>query len=126
MVAPLFLRIFVSSPGDVAQERTLAHQVIDNLMHDALLRDKVVLKAVAWDKRDSRTPMMATLTPQEAINDGMAKPSECEIVVVVLWSRMGTPLPAEYKKADGSPYLSGTEYEFEDAMQAARACGTRP
>jgi formylglycine-generating enzyme required for sulfatase activity len=126
MAAPLFVRIFLSSPGDVAQERTLAHQVIDNLMHDALLRDKVVLKAVAWDKRDSRTPMLATLTPQEAINEGLPKSSDCDIVIVILWSRIGTPLPAEYKKPDGSPYLSGTEYEFEDAMNAARNCRTRP
>jgi hypothetical protein len=35
---------------------------------------------------------------------------------------MGTPLPMpEYKKCDGSPYMSGTEWEFEDAMNAARA-----
>jgi hypothetical protein len=32
---------------------------------------------------------------------------------------MGSPLPAEkYKKADGTSYLSGTEYELEDAFAA--------
>jgi hypothetical protein len=32
---------------------------------------------------------------------------------------MGSPLPIErWRKADGSPYLSGTEYELEDAFNA--------
>jgi len=120
------IRVFLSSPGDVAQERALAQQVIDNLVHDPLLRDRVALRAVAWDKRDSRTPMLATLTPQEAINQGLPKPSECDIVIVILWARMGTPLPAEYTKPDGSRYQSGTEYEFLDAMTAARNSKERP
>ena len=59
MTTPLYLRIFLSAPGDAAQERTLAHQVIKNLMHDPLLRDRVVLKAVASDKRDSHMPCRA-------------------------------------------------------------------
>jgi energy-coupling factor transporter ATP-binding protein EcfA2 len=33
---------------------------------------------------------------------------------------MGTPLPAEYTKPDGSRYLSGTEWEFCNAREAAR------
>ena len=36
----------------------------------------------------------ATLTPQEAVNRGLPRPSACDCVVVVLWARMGTPLPA--------------------------------
>ncbi|MDD1620428.1 MAG: SIR2 family protein [Methylococcaceae bacterium] len=60
--------------------------------------------------------MSATLTPQEAVNCGLAKPSECDVVIVILWSRMGTPLPDTYLKVDGSRYLSGTEYEYEEAI----------
>jgi formylglycine-generating enzyme required for sulfatase activity len=41
-------------------------------------------------------------------------------VVVILWSRLGTPLPAEYKKLDGTAYLSGTEWEYQDAVVAAK------
>ena len=36
--------------------------------------------------------LLATLTPQDSVNRGMARPCNCDIVVVVLWSRMGTPL----------------------------------
>src|SRR4051812_25691039 len=64
-------------------------------------------------------PMPATITPQEAVNRFGPKPSECDVVVVVLWSRLGTHLSLEaFHKPDGQPFLSGTEWEFEDAWKA--------
>ncbi|MEO8391829.1 MAG: SUMF1/EgtB/PvdO family nonheme iron enzyme [Chloroflexota bacterium] len=120
---PLHLRIFLSSPGDVADERGLALQLFDRLQYDPLLRGQVTIEAVAWDKAGADAPLLATMTPQEAINQGLPKPSECDIVVVIFWARMGTPLPADYIKSDSSRYLSGTEWEYEDAMQASRASG---
>ncbi|MBZ0320263.1 MAG: ATP-binding protein [Anaerolineae bacterium] len=118
---PLHLRIFVSSPGDVGDERTLALQVIDQLPYDPLLRGKVTFEVVAWDKPGAGTPMLATMTPQAAIDAGLPRPSECDIVAVIFWARMGTPLPhPEYQKPDGQPYYSGTEWEYADAMRAAR------
>lgn len=113
------LRIFLSSPGDVARERALAQQVIEQeLPKDPLLRDKVTCEVVRWDDPNAPVAMPATLTPQEAVNRGLAKPSQCDAVIVILWSRMGTPLPAEIKKPDGTAYLSGTEWEYEDAISA--------
>lgn len=126
MTTPQFIRIFISSPGDVGQERLLAYQVIDNLMHDPLWRERVLLEPIAWDRLDSHAPMLATMTPQEAINERLPKPSECDIVILILWNRMGTPLPPTYKKADGSPYISGTEYEYTDALMAAVKSTARP
>ena len=52
------------------------------------------------------------------------KPSECDVVVVIFWSRMGTPLPKSYVKDDGvTPYLSGTEWEYLDGLRASTATG---
>lgn len=65
--------------------------------------------------------MLATMTPQEAINRGLAKPSDCDIVIVIFWGRMGTPLPPVYAKPDGERYLSGTEWEYWDAVDASKA-----
>jgi formylglycine-generating enzyme required for sulfatase activity len=62
--------------------------------------------------------MLANLTPQEAVNRGLPMPSACDLTVVVLWARMGTPLSGP-RKPDGTAYLSGTEWEYLDA-QAAR------
>ena len=44
-------------------------------------------------------------------------PSETDIVVCILWSRLGTRLPEQFCRDDGSRYASGTEWEFEDALK---------
>ncbi|MFO1129470.1 MAG: hypothetical protein U1E66_13680 [Rhodospirillales bacterium] len=114
---PRHILIFLSSPGDVGEERRLARQLIkDRLPVDPFLRGRATFDAVSWDDPDAGTPMLGTLTPQDCVDRFGAKPSACDIVVVMLWSRMGTPLPDNYRKANGERFLSGTEWEFEDAI----------
>jgi len=123
---PLSLRVFLASPGDVSEERAHALKVLEQLPYAPGLRGKVTLEVVAWDKPGAGTPMLATLTPQEAIAQGLPKPAECDIVVVILWARMGTPLPPQYTKGDGSRYLSGTEWEYWNAVEGRKEAKTRP
>ncbi len=78
------------------------------------------METVAWDQPGSATPMLATMTPQEAINQGMPQPADCDVVVVIFWTRMGTPLPPEYLKPNGDRFQSGTEWEYLNAVDAAR------
>ena len=114
----MHLRFFLSSPGDVADERIFAQQVIEQeLPKDPLLRGEITCEAIRWDDPAAPVSMPASLTPQEAVNQGLPKPSECDVVIVILWSRLGTPLPPGIVRPDGSPYLSGTEWEYEDAVQ---------
>jgi hypothetical protein len=96
---PLHLRVFLASPGDVADERGLALTVLEQLQYDPLLRGRITLETVAWDKPGAGTPMLATLTPQEAIKKGLPTPAQCDIVIVIFWSWIGTPLPEDWKKA---------------------------
>jgi hypothetical protein len=103
------LRIFLSSPSDVADERRLARKLIDHRLRlDPSFRYRAVLEAVTWDDPDAPTPMLAQLPPQQAVDRHLPKPSTCDIVVVILWARMGTPLPPECHKPDGTTYVSGT------------------
>src|SRR5215211_217992 len=82
------LRIFISSPDDVADERALARKLIEGrLRRDPSFRHRALLEAVTWDDPDAPTPMLAQLTPQAAVS----RPSECEIVMIILWSRMARP-----------------------------------
>lgn len=111
----LSIRVFLSSPGDVTEERQIALEVIERLPNRPAFREKVAFRIIAWDKPGAGTPMRATLTPQEAINKGLPRPSECDIVIVIFWSRMGTPLTLEDKE-----YLSGTHWELMDALEAER------
>ena len=120
---PRHLRVFLASPGDVADERALALTVLEQLQYDPLLRGRITIETVAWDKAGAGTPMLATMTPQEAIKQDLSTPAECHIVVVIFWSRMGTPLPADWKKLDGSGYRSGTEWEYLNALEAAEKQG---
>ncbi|NWJ48810.1 MAG: SUMF1/EgtB/PvdO family nonheme iron enzyme [Chloroflexi bacterium] len=105
------MRVFLSSPGDVNEERKMALEVLERLIHRPSLREKVSFRPVAWDKPGAGTPMLASISPQEAINAGLPMPSQCDIVVVILWSRMGTPFQYE-----GVDYHSGTHYELMDAL----------
>ena len=102
MRQPIHLRIFLSSPGDVAEERTLARDLIKTeLPVDPLIRDRVTLDPVSWDDPKAPMGMPAHLTPQDAVSQGLARPSECDVVVVLFWKRMGTPLPADIRKENG-------------------------
>jgi formylglycine-generating enzyme required for sulfatase activity len=110
------LKVFLSSPDDVKVERNIADAILQELPRLHAWRGKFTFEIVRWDDPHAAVPMDAQLSPQEALNRRLAKPSECDIVVVILWSRMGTPL-IEPLKPDGSSYLSGTEWEFDDALK---------
>ncbi len=109
-------RVFVSSPGDVAEERRCAHDILATLPEEPAWRGKISIEVVRWDNPNSPTPMYANFTPQEAVNRNLPKPSACDLVVLILWARFGTPL-VEPLKVDGSRFLSGTEWEYDDARK---------
>ena len=112
--------MFLSSPGDVAEERAIARRLLkEDLPYDPLLRGRVAFEVVSWDDPSAQIPMVANITPQEAINKFGRKPSQCDIVIIILWSRLGTHLDlSAFRKSDNEPFLSGTEWEFEDARNA--------
>ncbi len=60
--------------------------------------------------------------------DNIDPPSGADIMVLILWSRLGTALPdrtalREYHGIDGRTPVTGTEWEFEDALAANRSKG---
>ena len=113
-------RIFIASPGDVAEERGIARRLIDELRYDPALRDTVSTEAVAWDLWGP--VLKADRTPQQTIVDDLTRPSDCDIVLVILWSQIGSALPTTWNREDGSR-RSGTEWEFDDALESNRVRG---
>jgi formylglycine-generating enzyme required for sulfatase activity/MinD-like ATPase involved in chromosome partitioning or flagellar assembly len=111
------IRVFLISPGDVVDERFQALRVLEELPYDPFLRGRVTFEVVSWDKPLSDIPTPTELLPQEAIQEALPKPSECDIVIGTFWARMGTPLPARYRKPSGEPYFSGSEWELLDAIE---------
>ncbi|MFT3810629.1 MAG: hypothetical protein QM698_11985 [Micropepsaceae bacterium] len=115
---PKPLRIFISSPGDVSAERRRAALVVESLKKEFARFFEI--SAYLWEHE----AMLATGHFQDVI----APPSQSDIVVLILWSRLGTPLPEksgerEYKGIDGRSPVTGTEWEYEDALAANRAKG---
>ncbi len=85
----LKLCVFVSSPGDVAEERFLCEKVLVRLQDR--YRSVCDLEPIFWEHE----PLLATETFQTQIKS----PAESDIVVCILWSRIGTRLPAGVPQA---------------------------
>jgi tetratricopeptide (TPR) repeat protein len=110
-MAPRPFRIFISSPSDVRPERLIAQRVVDRLAREFAYH--FTLEAVMWE----REPLVAT----EHFQTMITRPSATDVVVVVLWSRLGTPLPrAEFPGPMSGGPVTGTEWEFEEAVKSYR------
>jgi WD40 repeat protein len=115
---PQRLRVFISSPGDVPDERLRADLVLDRLAQD--YSRFFTLETYRWEHE----PMLASGHFQDAVDP----PSAFDIVILILWSRLGTPLPEKtqlraYSGIDGRAPVTGTEWEFEDALKEAQRRG---
>jgi len=110
----LTLRIFISSPGDVPVERDRAADVVARLQEEFV--HYAVLEPFFWEDQPAR----ATDTFQSQFPEA----SGMDIVVGILWARIGAPLPLDKARPDGRRYESGTVYELETAAESYRARGT--
>lgn len=107
------IRIFISSPGDVAEERDRARRVIEGLRRR--YSRHFYLKPVLWED----LPLQADASFQQGIDLVLSHERGIDIAIFVLWSRLGSALGPLIKKDDGSEYRSGTEREL-DLMLAAK------
>src|ERR1700733_2992100 len=110
------IRVFISSPADVRPERLKAEQIVARLDREFAYHFHV--EAVLWE----REPLVATHHFQDPNN--IPEPHGADIVVVILWSRLGLPLPeSRFRGAISGRAVTGTEWEFEDALASARERG---
>ena len=96
------VRIFISSPGDVEDERERARRVVETLRRR--YEGKLQLKSLLWEY----LPLQPDMSFQDGI-DLVLSEKGVDIAVFILWSRMGSPTGA---------FRSGTESEFHLMMQA--------
>ncbi len=99
-------KIFISSPGDVPNERQLAEQVIndvDNSCRDTL---GVQVDAHSWKRLPPLTPKMSERTIQDIINEEVR---ECNVFVLILNKRYGSVEQGQTK--------SNTEREINVALK---------
>jgi eukaryotic-like serine/threonine-protein kinase len=102
-------RIFVSSPGDVSTERKITERIIGRLGGE--FRERGRLEPYFWEYEPMRH--------QNDFQFQIPPTSDFDVVICILWSRLGTPVTAQ----DGRYYSSGTEYEVSSAWAAWQATG---
>ncbi|HEV3121927.1 MAG TPA: hypothetical protein VGY53_08500, partial [Isosphaeraceae bacterium] len=102
-MTPLELKIFISSPGDVAQERKRAAAVIERLQDE--FRYDARLLPYFWED--------APLEASKSFQPQIARASKFDLAVFCFWSRLGTPL-----RVHGKSFSSGTAFEFQSARRS--------
>jgi len=110
------VRVFISSPADVRPERLIAERVVRRLAREFAYHFRV--EPLLWE----REPLLAS----HHFQDLLVPPRDTDIVVVILWSRLGMALPERYVGALSGGRVTGTEWEFEDALDGARSSGRLP
>lgn len=112
------LRVFVSSPGDVKAAREIAALTIERLAQDYARFFSI--EPYLWE--------FEAMVASGHFQDSIEPPSAFDVVILILWSRLGTLLPErtavrEYRGIDGRSPVTGTEWEFEEAFHAAKKTG---
>ena len=106
------LRLFVSSPGDVAGERRRVDLVVERLNSEFVGR--VRIETVRWE--------LSYYSAHATFQRQIPEAADCDVVVAVFRGRLGTPLPASFPPLpSGEPYPSGTAYEVLSALEVRRA-----
>ena len=108
------VKIFVSSPDDVALERGRVQSVTAKLNRE--YAGLVQFETILWEEH--------FYTADKSFQPQIPEAVASDIVVPIFWTRIGTELPAEFPNmANGKPYPSGTAYELLTALEASRARG---
>lgn len=98
------LSVFLASPGDLAEERKIAADVVSAVNRSAAAELGWRVDLLGWEDT-----LPGSRRPQELINEEVDR---CELFIGLLWQRWGQPTGAD-------SYTSGFEEEF---TRAERRC----
>ena len=102
------LRLFVSSPGDVAEERQRVDLVVERL--NAEFDQRVRIETIRWET--------SYYSAHDTFQKQIPEASDCDLVLAIFRARLGTPLPDGFPRLPtGEAYPSGTAYEVLTAIE---------
>ena len=108
--------IFISSPGDMAEERQALMRVIEKLNRDPSLKDKYVFYPLLYEEE---VPPEIGDSAQKIV-DRFMPVQKSYILVSMFWTRMGTPFTVP---ETGEAFDSGTQYEILKGYEALQQRG---
>ncbi len=114
------LSLFISSPDDVHEERQIVRQIVEKLNSDERVGTQVQISIVTCGNPNVYIPMLANQTPKSAMDKEILRPSECDIVLIIIWAGLGTLLSTNLIKEDKTRYEFSTEWEYDDAIKGAK------
>ncbi|MGD8932151.1 MAG: hypothetical protein PVI52_06235, partial [Chromatiales bacterium] len=109
-------KVFVASPGDVAELRQAAFDLIQRLSRDHWRPEGLVVEGYGWDI--THYPKLASSPPQCNITRQLPQMGEYDLCLFIIGNRLGTPLDQQHFEAlaDGRQ-PTGTEYEYHQAIE---------
>ena len=129
------IKVFVSSPGDVQAERTIADRLIRTIAEELaipvtvqysnLLRNgEAGLQLNSSGELESGELILCPyfweyqrFAPEFGYQDQIPNTAQFDLVISILWSRLGTKLHPRFHMPDGSEPRSGTEFEIAWAKE---------
>jgi tetratricopeptide (TPR) repeat protein len=99
-------RVFIASPGGLEEERRAFRDTLAEYNAAEAIHDNVQFYPVGWEDT-----LAGIGRPQALINEDVRK---CDFFVLLLWDRWGSD------PGGGSAYTSGTEEEFNIALECRR------
>jgi hypothetical protein len=107
MVGVRTIRLFVSSPGDVDDERKRVEFVTERL--NGIYAGIARFETFRWETK--------FYAAHKSFQPQIPEARDCDIVIGILWARLGSDLPADFPRMpDNTPFLSGTAYEILSAI----------
>jgi len=130
------IRVFVSSTGDVQKERHLTDRVMRSIAAEFNVPVSAsflncLRLAGEDDGRRSEPENYGTLVlcpffweyqrirPDAGVQAQIPNTAGFDLVICIVWSRLGSPFAPTLKMPDGNPPRSGTEYEIAWALHHA-------
>ncbi len=128
------IRVFVSSPGDVRTERTIADRLIRmtaeelgipvSVQYSNILRDQPLPQSPDSSIEPEFSDLILCpyfweyqrFSPDLGYQDQMPNTAQFDLVICILWSRLGTKLHPRFQMPDGSEPRSGTDFEIAWAL----------
>lgn len=109
--------IFLASPADVRAERDAAERVVARL--DGKYKNHVRLVSRRWER--------GFYEARQGFQEAIGAMDRHDVVIGILWSRLGTPLPAAvFRRPNGTVYESGTTFEIETALELSERTEGQP